>query len=83
MTTSKHTAMDIIEMQYDVKLAGSIIDLRISASMTQAQLAKKLGTAQSAVARLEGGTVPPSHKMLKRLARLFKVRLEPPTFTKF
>ena len=54
----------------------SIIRKRIQKKMTQAQLAKKLGTKQSAVARLEGGTYNPSFKFLQRVATAMDAKLK-------
>ncbi len=50
-------------------LARAIIEARTRAGLTQAQLAKKMKTTQSVIARLEGGKVNPSTATLKRIAR--------------
>jgi transcriptional regulator with XRE-family HTH domain len=42
---------------------------RKDAGLTQAALASRLGTTQSAVARLESGRAAPSLQMLERIAR--------------
>ena len=42
--------------------------MRLSAGLSQHQLATKLGTTQSAVARLEGGTVQPRLETVEKLA---------------
>lgn len=77
------TAFEVQGIQYDVKIAAQIVEIRLAKKMTQRQLAKKLNTTQTAIARLEAGYVPPSHKMLKRLAKAFVMRLEPPKFINF
>ena len=41
--------------------------MRRDARLTQAQLAAKVGTTQSAIARLEAGRVSPSVRTLKRV----------------
>ncbi len=74
------SAFDVYEIQYDVKLAASIINTRLKLSLTQEELAEKLGTLQPAIARAESGDQPPSHKLLKKLARAFGARLIPPSF---
>ena len=43
--------------------------------MTQAELAERLGTTQSAIARLEGGRVSPSFATLRRYAEATGTRL--------
>ena len=45
-----------------------LIRRRIDQGLTQAELAEKVGTTQSSIARLESGTHEPSIKMLKRVA---------------
>lgn len=42
--------------------------LRIEAGLTQAELAERMGTTQSAIARMEGGGVRPTLETLERLA---------------
>lgn len=49
-------------------LARSIKELRESQKMTQAQLAKRAKTAQSAIARLESGKVIPRLDLLQKIA---------------
>lgn len=41
--------------------------LRTEAGLTQAELAKRMGTTQSAIARMEGGGTRPSLETLERL----------------
>jgi transcriptional regulator with XRE-family HTH domain len=71
---------DLYEIQYDVQLAANIINARVNIGMTQQDLAQKLKTSQPAIARAENGDQPPSHKMLKKIARAFGARLTPPDF---
>ena len=49
-------------------LARELIAARVRAGLTQAEVAKRMGTTQSAVARLEGGRRLPSMKTLLRYA---------------
>ncbi len=48
-------------------IGNRIIDLRESVGLTQTELAKKLKTTQSAIARLESGTQNISAEMLKKI----------------
>jgi ribosome-binding protein aMBF1 (putative translation factor) len=56
-------------------LASAVIDARKRAGLTQAELAKKMGTAQPVVARLESGRARPSIRTLERLAEATGSRL--------
>ncbi len=47
---------------------SELIAARIKYKMTQADVAKKVGTKQSAIARLESGNVNPSLGFLQRVA---------------
>ena len=49
-------------------LARAIIEARVRAGLTQDQLAKRMKTTQSVIARLEGGRARPSTQTLERLA---------------
>jgi transcriptional regulator with XRE-family HTH domain len=42
--------------------------LRIDAGLTQAELAERMGTTQSAIARMEGGGARPNLETLEKLA---------------
>lgn len=71
---------DVYEIQYDVQLAARIIDTRNKRGMTQKQLAKKLKVVQPVIARLENGTNPPTHKLLKAVAKALNAQIIPPDF---
>jgi|CryGeyStandDraft_13_1057135.scaffolds.fasta_scaffold08913_2 ribosome-binding protein aMBF1 (putative translation factor) len=58
---------DRLDPEYN--LARAIIQARVKAGLTQNQLARKMKTTQSVIARLEGGNVNPSTKTLERLAK--------------
>lgn len=65
--------------EYDVlkpefALARSLIEARVRAGLTQEDLAKRMGTSQPAIARLESGHKP-SLKTLERVARVTNSRL--------
>ena len=57
------------------ELARQIIDARLKKGFSQAQLAKKIGTGQSSIARLESGDYNPSLKFLERVADATDSRL--------
>lgn len=69
------------QIQYDAleeefALASSLIKARKHANMTQAELAKRMETSQTAIARLEGFKGNPSLKTLLRYAKATGTRLK-------
>lgn len=72
-------AYDALEEEF--ALAKAVIDARNRAGLTQAELARKMGTTQPVVARLEGGRGRPSMRTLERLAKAtgshLLIRFEP------
>jgi len=52
-----------------MELAFALAEARRDAKLTQAEVARLMGTSQAAVARLEGGVVCPSWSSIKRYAR--------------
>ena len=50
-------------------LTRELIAARTQAGLTQADVAERMGTTQSTVARLEGGTAAPSLRSLQRYAQ--------------
>lgn len=65
----------IIENMKSIGIGASIADLRETQGMTQATLARKLHTTQSAIARIESGTQNISTDMLKKLSTALKKNL--------
>ena len=59
----------------EFKLIEALVRARTAAKLTQTELAERLGTTQSAVARLEGGRVSPSLATLRRYAAATGTRL--------
>lgn len=53
-----------------------LIELRIRRGLTQAQLAERVGTTQSAISRLEAGQVEPTLDTLRRVAAALDSRVE-------
>ena len=58
---------DALEPEYAI--IRQIIRQRINLKMSQKELAKKLGTKQSAISRLESGTYNPTLSFLKKLSK--------------
>ena len=55
-------------LEEEFSLASALIAARANADMTQQDVAKKMETSQSYIAKLEGGEVSPTMKALKRYA---------------
>ncbi len=66
-------AYDALEPEF--ALASALIGMRVKRGLTQAALAKKMGTKQSAIARLESGTYNSSLKMLEKVAKALDAKL--------
>ncbi len=62
-------------LEEEFALAEALIDARAKSNLTQAEIAERMGTSQSYVARLEGGRVSPTIKALKRYAEATGTRL--------
>jgi ribosome-binding protein aMBF1 (putative translation factor) len=60
----------------ELELARALIQARVQAGLTQEQLAKRMATTQSVVARLESGRTRPSTQTLERLATATGTRLK-------
>ncbi len=69
------------ELEPEFELARAIIEARVGAGLTQEQLAHRMETTQSVVARLEGGRARPSTRTLEKLAAAtgtrLRIRFEP------
>ena len=78
MKTLKHLKAELltrpdVRAAYDAQakefaLARELIAARTKAGLTQADVAERMGTTQSTVARLEGGRAAPSLRSLQRYA---------------
>jgi len=66
-------AFDALREEYAI--AAALIAARTQAGLTQAQLADRMGTTQSAVARLESGRARPSTATLEKVAKATGTRL--------
>jgi len=63
-------------LEGEFSLASALISARSQADMTQEDVAKKMATSQSYIAKLEGGAVSPTMKALKRYAAATGSRLK-------
>ncbi|OGH69101.1 MAG: transcriptional regulator [Candidatus Magasanikbacteria bacterium RIFCSPLOWO2_02_FULL_44_11] len=63
------------ELETEFSLIEAIIEKRLARGFTQAMLAKKIGTKQSSIARLESGTYNPSIAFLDKIAQALDAHL--------
>jgi len=56
-------------------LARMVIEKRVSRGLTQTALARKIGTKQSSIARLESGEYNPTMAFLGKVAKALDARL--------
>ena len=66
---------EINKQDLSFEIAESIIDARIKKGMTQKELAKKLKTKQSGIARLESGRNYPSFNSLEKIAKILDIKI--------
>ena len=64
------------KLSTEYKVAVELIRLRVSAGMTQAELARAANTQQSSIARMESGSYLPSLSMIKKIADVLDADLE-------
>jgi ribosome-binding protein aMBF1 (putative translation factor) len=64
-------------------LVDTLVEARLRAKLSQAEVAGRMGTTESVVSRLESGRSKPSTRTLERYARatghVLSIRLEPIT----
>lgn len=72
-------AYDALEDEF--ALVHALIQARSRAQLSQAEVAERMGTTESAVSRLESGRTKPSTRTLERYAKAtghrLRIRLEP------
>ncbi len=71
----KEIAAEYKKLEPEFEIAKMVIQKRIEKKMSQAQLAKKIGTKQTAISRLESGSYNPSLLFLRKVARALNSNL--------
>ncbi len=56
-------------------IISELVSARIKKGLTQKEIAKRIGTKQSAIARLESGNVNPSLEFLQKIAQVMGYKL--------
>ena len=64
------------EADAEYSVLETMLKARIAAGLTQAEVAARAGTTQSAIARLEGGSVSPTVETLRKYAKAVGKRLK-------
>lgn len=64
------------EADAEFAMIEALVRARTSANLSQAELARRIGTTQSAIARLESGGVSPSLSTLRKYAEATGTKLE-------
>ena len=67
-------AYQALQPKYD--LIRAILDARLKHGITQAELARRVGTTQSAIARFESGAGNPTLEFLSKVSEAIGARLE-------
>lgn len=66
------------DLQPEYQLARQMIGARLKKKMSQKELAKRAGTGQAVISRLEGMNAKPSFSLVQKIATALKTNL---TFT--
>ena len=64
------------EADAEYSVLEAMLKARLEAGLTQAEVAERAGTTQSAIARLEGGSVSPTVETLRKYAKAVGKRLK-------
>lgn len=67
---------EYVRLEDEFALAAQLIEARKRAHLTQEEVAKRMGTTQSVVARLESGHPLPSLRSLQRYAQAVDGKVE-------
>lgn len=70
-------AYEAIDLSHEV--SRLVTDARIHAGITQTELARRIGSKQTVISRLETGRQLPSLSFLRRIAEACGMELQPPT----
>lgn len=64
------------DLQPEFEIAKAIIEARIKRKVSQEELAKRMGTGQAVISRLETANASPSLSLIKRLANALNLKVE-------
>lgn len=69
-------ALEYEKADAEFAIIEALVEARMKAKLSQAELARRIGTTQSAIARLEGGGISPSISTLRRYAEATGSKLQ-------
>lgn len=69
-------ALEYEKVDAEFAIIEALVEARMKAKLSQAELARRIGTTQSAIARLEGGGISPSISTLRRYAEATGSKLQ-------
>jgi ribosome-binding protein aMBF1 (putative translation factor) len=64
------------DSEAEYQLSCKLVEARLKNNLSQRELAKKAGTSQAQIARIEGMDANPSLSLLKRIASALNTKLE-------
>lgn len=64
------------DLQPEFAIVQALIDARVKKKISQEELAKRMGTGQAVISRLENVNASPSLSLIKRLAAALDLKLE-------
>lgn len=64
------------DLQPEFAIVQAIIDARVKKKISQAELARRMGTGQAVISRLENANAKPSLSLIKRLADALDLKVE-------
>lgn len=64
------------ESEIEYQLAVRLIEARLNKKLSQRALAKKVGTSQAAISKIESMNANPSLLLLKRISQALNVKLQ-------
>ncbi len=64
------------DLQPEFAIVQALIDARVKKKISQADLAKRMGTGQAVISRLENANASPSLALIKRLANALNLKFE-------
>lgn len=64
------------DLQPEFAIVRALIDARVNKKISQEELAKRMGTGQAVISRLENANASPSLSLIKRLADALGLKVE-------
>lgn len=64
------------DLQPEFAIIQALIDARVKKRISQEELAKRMGTGQAVISRLENANASPSLSLIKRLANALGLKVE-------